>query len=375
MLVLSRRGEPSAREPGDSNPDSHPKRDGWRTLEIIAVPGRVMSYVDGKRIGELFIDEGRTGRVGFRLIGSMDASAGLRDIELADFDPAFDADPAWRASEGPATALAPATSLAALRVAPGFRAELVVAEPFVVDPIAIDWDRDGNLWVLERPVSDEPRAARLVRLTDENGDGEIDARHEVVDGLARPSGFAFVDGGVLILDAPDLWLCPRAESSHDCRGRRRMGTFGTNGEAVHELPWGPVWTLDNWFYASNWGRRLLYAGGRVRGDDTPARGRGGLATDDAGRLYYGDDERLLAADLLPAEYVARSESLASSRASRNVVGTTLLARDEPLATVRTNAMVNDTRHLAQLGEDGRLRQACHLARSPSIAADCSMRSM
>ena len=34
---------------------------------------------------------------------------------------------------------------------PGFRAELVAGEPLIQDPIAIDWDADGRMWVVEYP--------------------------------------------------------------------------------------------------------------------------------------------------------------------------------------------------------------------------------
>ena len=34
---------------------------------------------------------------------------------------------------------------------PGYRVELVAKEPLVIDPIAIDFDADGRMWVLEMP--------------------------------------------------------------------------------------------------------------------------------------------------------------------------------------------------------------------------------
>ncbi|MAX00495.1 MAG: hypothetical protein CMN72_12815, partial [Sphingomonas sp.] len=34
-------------------------------------------------------------------------------------------------------------------LAPGFRVELVAAEPLVVDPVAMDWDDEGRLYVVE----------------------------------------------------------------------------------------------------------------------------------------------------------------------------------------------------------------------------------
>ena len=34
---------------------------------------------------------------------------------------------------------------------PGFHVELVASEPLIQDPIAIDWDADGRMWVVEYP--------------------------------------------------------------------------------------------------------------------------------------------------------------------------------------------------------------------------------
>ena len=40
----------------------------------------------------------------------------------------------------------PAEALASFRMRPGFRIELVAAEPMVIDPISFDWGADGRLW-------------------------------------------------------------------------------------------------------------------------------------------------------------------------------------------------------------------------------------
>jgi hypothetical protein len=46
-------------------------------------------------------------------------------------------------------ALAPADALKTFYLPPGYQLELVASEPLVKDPVAIDWDPDGRLWVLE----------------------------------------------------------------------------------------------------------------------------------------------------------------------------------------------------------------------------------
>src|SRR5262245_55266575 len=45
----------------------------------------------------------------------------------------------------------PADSLKAFRLRPGFRIELVAAEPLLASPVALDFDEEGRLYVVEYP--------------------------------------------------------------------------------------------------------------------------------------------------------------------------------------------------------------------------------
>ena len=49
----------------------------------------------------------------------------------------------------PAPVLTPVQALKAFKIQPGYRVELVAAEPLVQDPIQIVFDPDGRLWVVE----------------------------------------------------------------------------------------------------------------------------------------------------------------------------------------------------------------------------------
>src|SRR5882762_3808342 len=49
----------------------------------------------------------------------------------------------------PAPALAPREEMQTFKIAPGFRVELVAAEPLVRDPVAMTFDPDGRIWVCE----------------------------------------------------------------------------------------------------------------------------------------------------------------------------------------------------------------------------------
>src|SRR5687767_9884847 len=49
----------------------------------------------------------------------------------------------------PSPILSPADAIKTLHLAPGYRLELVAAEPLVKDPILAEFDGDGRLWVVE----------------------------------------------------------------------------------------------------------------------------------------------------------------------------------------------------------------------------------
>src|SRR5207248_10427835 len=76
--------------------------------------------------------------------------ASLLFVLLPTFAPSQD----FKMEPGPKS---PADSLKAIKVRPGFKVELMVAEPLVMDPIAFAWGPDGKFWVVE--MGDYPLGA------------------------------------------------------------------------------------------------------------------------------------------------------------------------------------------------------------------------
>ena len=87
--------------------------------------------------------------------------------------------------------LSPDDESQTVHVPPGYRLELVASEPLVQDPIAIDWDPAGRLWVVEMPgympdvtaSTEHDPVGRVVVLQDVDGDGRMDRRTVFADGL------------------------------------------------------------------------------------------------------------------------------------------------------------------------------------------------
>jgi hypothetical protein len=81
----------------------------------------------------------------------------------------------------------------------GFRLELVAAEPLVTEPIALAFDEDGRLFVVEMndfPEGDKQHPGQVKRLEDTDGDGRFDKATVFADGLHWPSAVHCYGGGV-----------------------------------------------------------------------------------------------------------------------------------------------------------------------------------
>ena len=163
----------------------------------------------------------------------------------------------------------PDEALASFEVATGFRIELVAAEPLVVDPVAMAFDEQGRLYVVEmRDYSeqDKERLGRVRLLTDEDGDGRFDRSSVFVDGLSWPTAVACYDGGVFIGNAPDILYCKDTDGDGVADERRVVFTGFGRGN-VQGLLNSFQWGLDHRIYGAT-----SSAGGKITRDVSEAAG-------------------------------------------------------------------------------------------------------
>jgi len=170
----------------------------------------------------------------------------------------------------------PGAAAGRMTAALGLEVHLVASEPMVRQPVAIEFDDRGRLWVIQylqypnpaglkrvavdrysrtaydRVPEPPPRgpggADRITILEDDDGDGRADRARDFVTGLNLASGLAFGDGGVFVLQVPYLLFYADRDRDDRPDGDPEVLLTGFGIEdassVANSLTWGP----DGWLY-------------------------------------------------------------------------------------------------------------------------------
>lgn len=157
----------------------------------------------------------------------------------------------------------PADSATLLAIEPGYRISLVAAEPLVFDPVAIDFDQHGRMFVVEYcdypvgPTDGSDRAlSRIVMLTDEDGDHSFDRRTVFAEELRFCHSLLCLPDGLLACTESTIVFL--RDQNNDGQADSVETWFEGFTPAHPQMQIGcPRIGLDNWIY-------LTYGQGEVR---------------------------------------------------------------------------------------------------------------
>ncbi|MFX0556675.1 PVC-type heme-binding CxxCH protein [Maribacter sp. CXY002] len=150
--------------------------------------------------------------------------------------------------------LTPEESKKLIQVPPGFEVQLFASEPDIINPIAMNWDERGRLWVIE--TVDYPNTVRnddnigddkVKILEDTNGDGRADKVTVFAENLNIPTSFTFYDGGILVSQAPHF-LFLKDTNGDDIADVREVLIDGWGTRDTHAGPSNLQYGIDNNLY-------------------------------------------------------------------------------------------------------------------------------
>lgn len=148
--------------------------------------------------------------------------------------------------------LSPSESLASFEIADGFQLELIASEPLISDPVAMEIDEYGRMYVVEMPgyPLDMTGSGKVKLLADRDGDGTMDESVVFADRLQFPTGVMRWKKGILVTDAPNVLYLEDTDGDGRADIRDTLLTGFALSNPQHNVN-SPILGIDNWIYISN----------------------------------------------------------------------------------------------------------------------------
>jgi putative membrane-bound dehydrogenase-like protein len=229
----------------------------------------------------------------------------------------------------------PEQARAAFKVAPGLKVELVASEPQIESPVAMAFDEDGRLFVVEMldypngPAKGQPPEGRIKVLEDRDGDGFYESSHVYADKLLYANGVLPWKDGPIVTVAPRIMHL--RDTDHDGVADQRDVLFeGFSTQNPQLRVSFPTLGPDGWIYVANGLRGgtvqstrskdapVIKLGGQdfrfdpIHGHEEGISGMGqyGLAFDDWNHRFVCDNHHHVRHVVLPNRYLKRNPYLA-----------------------------------------------------------------
>lgn len=142
--------------------------------------------------------------------------------------------------------------MAAMEIAEGFEINLFASDPMIANPIHMNWDAEGRLWVAGSAVYPHIAPGQdaddvITVLEDTDGDGVADTSTIFAEGLFIPTGILPGDGGVYVANSTELLHFK--DTDGDLRAdKTRVVLSGFGTEDTHHILHSPRWGHDGLMY-------------------------------------------------------------------------------------------------------------------------------
>ncbi|MEJ6729455.1 MAG: hypothetical protein QNK83_09840, partial [Akkermansiaceae bacterium] len=179
----------------------------------------------------------------------------------------------------------------------GYSLELVLSDPHIKEPMAMAWDGNGVLYVVEMRTymqdadasGEKKPTSRISRHEDTNGDGVYDKHSTFIDNLLLPRMVLPLDDRIMVgvTDTLDLWTYRDSDGDGVADEKVKIHEGGKRGGNMEHQPSGLVWNLDNSIYITYENKSYRFTDEKLEVQQLPrGGGQWGIGQDDAGRLYY-----------------------------------------------------------------------------------------
>ncbi|MFN3158959.1 MAG: PVC-type heme-binding CxxCH protein [Rubinisphaera brasiliensis] len=179
----------------------------------------------------------------------------------------------------PGVYISPEDSLEAMETGEDLEAEVVLSDPLIAQPLQMNFDARGRMWLVEYRQYPYPAGLKMVsrdryyravydqeplppphhhkgmdRISiheDTDGDGKYDTHKNFVDGLNIASAMAPGKGGVWVLNPPFLIFYPDENGDDIPDGDPVVHLEGFGLEDTHSVTNSLTWGPDGWLYAAH----------------------------------------------------------------------------------------------------------------------------
>ena len=145
-------------------------------------------------------------------------------------------------------------ALSTFEIEDGFKIELLASEPLIGDPVDMEIDEYGRLYVVEMPgyPLDVSGSGSIKLLSDTDGDGVMDKSTTFAENLVLPNSIMRWKNGFIVTDAPNVLYLEDTDNDNRADVIDTLLTGFALSNPQHNLN-SPVLGLDNWIYLAHEG--------------------------------------------------------------------------------------------------------------------------